>query len=403
MTKENELEDPKQEDKPQSDIQDSPFDTMHAPDENAFGLNPTSESVKEHQGKEPEENKPADKQDENENQDEPNKETTEKKPDEDEKPAENNNEKPTEQEQEKIDETVQYLIDKSPRFKDLYGKKKFKTVDDAFKTYEELEKTHSRKSRILSAYKELLTPFAKFDDEGIVIGYTDLGKQIQNMNQSNTKQKPQDQVPQTEKPSMNISPEQAKELGLSSQEATEMENLADKFLGEFDKNPIAAITKIVMAVQHHNQGSIQGSIDQRFEKLNNKLDPVFAKQREDQVLNTINDVASDLENSGDDKAQEFFDKYADEISAELKQVDPELLSVNLKLAIENSYRKVKDRKIKQLQDELKAKQENEIKKEQDAANTGESTAGEGEEQVDPEIQGMIDSSGSREKSVFFAT
>ena len=280
------------------------------------------------------------------------------------------------EEQQKADDLIKVIEDKAPALAELIKKKGYKNLDDVAKTYGEPEKELSRKSQKLSDLRKLTEKYVKFDGEGNILGFTDEGKSLT---------APASQ-PQTVASPANAPQETLQELN-------------DKFLEAYENNPVETLTKIITTIVDFKSKSM--GAPEQLKTLESKISPILQEYEERQRLKLIDEVAEGRVKQGDEKAQEFIDEYADEIAQELGKIDAELKKVNPKLALNQAYLIVKDKKIREFQEKLKEKQKKEIEKEQAGANVGASSGGGAEETVPDVIKEMEDAANSKPNSAFF--
>ncbi|RLI89180.1 MAG: hypothetical protein DRO62_02175 [Candidatus Altiarchaeales archaeon] len=290
-------------------------------------------------------------------------------------------EKEPEKEQEQADEAFKVIEEKSPSLAGLIKKKGFKNLDDLAKTYEEAEKELSRKSQKLSDFKSLTEKYIKFDDEGNILGFTDEGKSLT--------------APAQRSQGSSVLPTGGEDTSAVMQE------LKEKFWEAFENNPIETLAKIITTTVDFKAKDLKGSTEGYLKSLEEKVSPILKEYEERQRLKLIDEVADEQVKQGDEKAQEFIDEYADDIAQELGKIDADLKKANPKLAIRQAYLTIKDRKVREFQEKLKKKQQEEIEKEQGAAETGVSSGGGSEPKIPEELQQMEDAIGSRPNSAFF--
>jgi len=290
------------------------------------------------------------------------------------------------------DELIEKLKLASPEFKELSESKKFKNIGEVVKAYHELEKLHGNKANQLSTYRKGLEQYCTFDESGNINGYTEIGKQALALLDK------KDVVPGT------ASQEAAKAgfVGLSPAQEAELEKARDQFFDMLEKNPVAAIAKIVLGVTQHSLKGHKDEFSKSLSEIQDKLKPILEEREERKMLSLIDDVAKEQVANGDDKANEFIDEYAPEIEAELKKIDIALRKSNPKLAIQQAYLIVKDKKVQEWKNQMKEKQDAEQKKAQAGASTGASSGGGAEPENPEEIEGMLNAAKAKsDGSVFF--
>jgi hypothetical protein len=350
-------------------------------DGNAFGVTVFNDPAFEDDEQTAGEQKPAsDEQKKPENEQKPGG-SEQKKPENEQKPDsdEQTDKKPKQEEipsesQEEVDEYVEKLKSVSPVFKDLCEKKKFKTVDDAFTAYIDLEKGFTRKSQQASSYKKLLDDTYTFDDDGNITGY----KQ---------KAQGQDQTQATpEKKSGADSPQTVLSAG---EQAAQLKQLSDSFFEQFDNNPVETLLRITTGVVEHYMNS--GVINNLKEQFKGDLKPLLDRESLFKAQEQVRDFIDERVKSGDDKAPMFFQTYANDIRSEIAKTDPNLRSVNPRLVIEQAYSKVRDAKLIELQNTLREKEKAAVDKRVAAVDTGDPAGGGSSvSSVDPDFQADLD-------------
>lgn len=294
----------------------------------------------------------------------------------------------TTKQEEVKDELIEKLKTASPEFKELSEQKKFKNIGEVVKAYHEIEKLHGKKANQLSNYRKGLEQYCTFDEEGNIAGYTEFGKQALALLEK--KEVITDAQPGATRADI-----------LSPDQITQLEQIKEKFFDMFEKNPVEAIVRIAMGITQHNLKGTKDEFGKSFKEIQETLKPILEEREERKMLGMIDDVAKEQIANGDTKANEFIDEYAPEIEAELKKIDLAFRKANPKLAIQQAYLIVKDKKVEDFKKQIKEKTDAEQKKAQAEAESGAQGGGGAEPEVEPEIQGMEDALKARSSGSVF--
>jgi len=297
----------------------------------------------------------------------------------------------TKEQAETKDDLIEKLKLASPEFKELSEKKSFKNIGEVVKAYHELEKLHGSKANQLSTFRKALDKYCTFDNDGNISGYSEFGKQALALLEKGKGEEG--------KTASEIN-KQAGDI-LSPEQITQLEAIKEKFFDMFEKNPVEAIVRIAMGITQHNLKGAKEEFSKPYKDLEEKLKPIFEEREERKMLSTIDEVAKEQIANGDTKANEFIDEYAPEIEAELKKIDLEFRKSNPKLAIQQAYLIVKDKKVEEFKKQIKEKTDAEQKKAQAAAESGASSNGGAEPEAPEEIAGMLDALKSKSDGSVF--